>query len=216
MTDWYTDELFAQDDARFCPVVFEYSRLVCDVERFSDDAREPMSARGMGAIYERTSDGRPLRNRMDSEARNAYLARYYNPHHRKLQELVDGVLARQQHCLIVDCHSFGTPLRCDFDQSLSRPDICIGTDSTHTPAELVRRIERACSAVGLSFFLNRPFAGTMVPLKHFGRDLRVKSVMIEVNRGLYIDLDTGSKLASFGSVREKIRGILLALRLQSE
>ncbi|MBK8768496.1 MAG: N-formylglutamate amidohydrolase [Burkholderiaceae bacterium] len=152
MTDWYTNELFGQDDAQFCRVVFPYSRLVCDVERFSDDAREPMSARGMGAIYERTSDGRVLRNRMDSKARNLYLERYYHPHHLKLQELADHLLTSQRHCLIIDCHSFPTiPLPCDLDQSLSRPDICIGTDSTHTPAVLVHQIERACSSVGLTW-----------------------------------------------------------------
>lgn len=217
MTDWYTDELFGQDDARFHSVVFPYSRLVCDVERFSDDAREPMSARGMGAIYERTSDGRLLRNRMDSEARNVYLERYYSPHHQRLQELADHLLASQQQCLIIDCHSFPTiPLPCDLDQSLSRPDICIGTDSTHTPAALVHQIEKACSAVGLSSAVDRPYTGTMVPLKHFQRDMRVKSVMIEVRRGLYVDEKSGLKLASFESVREKIQGILLAMRLQSE
>ena len=217
MTDWYTDELFAQDDARFSRVVFPYSRLVCDVERFSDDAREPMSARGMGAIYELTSDARLLRNRMDRNARNLYLEHYYNPHHQKLQELTDHILSFQRHCLIIDCHSFPTiPLPCDLDQSLSRPDICIGTDRTHTPAALVHQIERACSAVGLSCAVDRPYTGTLVPQKHFQRDLRVKSVMIEVRRGLYLDENSGLKLTSFESVREKIREILLALRLQSE
>ena len=217
MTDWHTHELFDLSDLHIPTVVYPWSRLVCDVERFSDDAREPMSARGMGAIYERTSDGKLLRNRMDREARTLYLERYYNPHHQKLQELVDDALARQQGCLIVDCHSFGsTPLLCDLDQSLKRPDICIGTDCTHTPAVLVHQIERACSVVGLSCEVDRPYTGTMVPLKHFQRDMRVKSVMIEVRRGLYVDEKSGLKLASFESVREKIRSILLALRLQSE
>lgn len=202
MTDWYTNELFGQDDARFQSVVFPFSRLCCDVERYADDAREPMSARGMGAIYERTSDGRLLRNRMDSKARNLYLERYYHPHHLKLQELADHLLTSQRHCLIIDCHSFPTiPLPCDLDQSLSRPDICIGTDITHTPAVLVRQIEQACSAVELSCAVDRPYAGTMVPLKHFQRENSVKSVMIEVRRGLYIDESSGLKLASFEAVR---------------
>ena len=34
---------------------------------------KPMSSRGMGAIYERTSDGRRLRNRMYSKVRKSYL-----------------------------------------------------------------------------------------------------------------------------------------------
>ncbi len=211
MTDWHTHELFDLEDLRVPTVVFPWSRLVCDVERFADDAMEPMSARGMGAVYERTSEGKLLRNRMDREARTLYLERYYNPHHKKLQELVDDALARQQGCLIVDCHSFrSAPVLCDLDQSLNRPDICIGTDSAHTPAALIRQIERTCSALGLSCEVNRPYAGTMVPLKYLQRDMRVKSVMIEVRRGLYVDESSGLKLSSFESVRQKIRGILFA------
>ena len=32
-------------------VIFPYSRLFCDVERFRDDVDEPMAARGMGVCY---------------------------------------------------------------------------------------------------------------------------------------------------------------------
>lgn len=215
MTDWHTHELFDLKDMHIPAIVFPWSRLCVDVERFADDAIEPMAARGMGAVYERTSDGRLLRNRMDSEARNMYLERYYNPHHKKLQELVDDALARHQRCLIVDCHSFGMPLLCDLDQSLNRPDICIGT-SAHTPAALVHTIERTCRVLGLSSEVNRPFAGSLVPLKYCQTaDMRVESVMIEVRREIYVD-GAGLKLGSFESVREKIRHILLALRPQSE
>ncbi len=47
MTDMYCDELFC--DGRTA-VVFPYSRLLCDVERFRDDAAEEMSAVGMGTV----------------------------------------------------------------------------------------------------------------------------------------------------------------------
>ena len=55
MTDWYTDELFA------CPgclaVVHQFSRLVCDPERFLDPEDETMWQKGMGMYYTRMSDG---------------------------------------------------------------------------------------------------------------------------------------------------------------
>lgn len=211
MTDWHTSELFELDDHQVPRVVFPYSRLVCDVERFSDDANEPMSMLGMGAIYERTSDGRPLRDRLRGEARNVYLERYYYPHHLKLQELTGGILSNRNRCLIIDCHSFPTiPLPCDRDQSPYRPDICIGT-SIHTPPELVRLIENACREQGLSFAVDRPYSGTVVPQKYLSVDQRVKSLMIEIRRGLYIDESNGVKLATFDSARTVIRGLLLRL-----
>jgi N-formylglutamate deformylase len=55
MTDAYTDELFPLTPVEAARLVFPVSRLVCDVERFPTDENEPMAARGMGAIYIRTS-----------------------------------------------------------------------------------------------------------------------------------------------------------------
>ncbi|RPJ69688.1 MAG: hypothetical protein EHM24_17830 [Acidobacteria bacterium] len=61
MTDWFTDELFALPASEAVMVRFPVSRLVVDPERFLEDDREVMAARGLGVIYTRTSDGEPLR-----------------------------------------------------------------------------------------------------------------------------------------------------------
>ena len=58
MTDAFTDELFALPNA--IRVISPVSRLVLDVERLPDDS-EPMAKVGMGMIYTKTADGRPLR-----------------------------------------------------------------------------------------------------------------------------------------------------------
>jgi N-formylglutamate amidohydrolase len=39
--------------------------------------------------------------------------------------------------------------------------------------------------------INEPFAGTYVPLRHFGRDSRVTSLMVEVRRDVIMDESTG-------------------------
>ena len=69
MTDAFTDELFAPTSFEAARVVFPISRLVCDVERFPDDADEPMALRGMGAVYVKTTDGRPLRQHLTAAQR---------------------------------------------------------------------------------------------------------------------------------------------------
>ena len=51
MTDRYTDELFGLP---YSSIVFPYSRLFCDVERFRDDSQEEMSQKGMGVVYTKT------------------------------------------------------------------------------------------------------------------------------------------------------------------
>jgi len=43
----------------------------------------------------------------------------------------------------------------------------------------------AFKALGYDVAIDSPFSGTIVPLKHYHKDQRVTSVMIEVNRSLY-------------------------------
>jgi N-formylglutamate amidohydrolase len=109
---------------------------------------------------------------------------YDHPHHSKLTRMVDSCLEKHNQCLIIDCHSFPAqplPYECD----LNRPDICIGTDSYHTSTELKDYLSATFKALGYDVAIDSPFSGTIVPLKHYHKDQRVESVMIEVNRSLY-------------------------------
>jgi N-formylglutamate amidohydrolase len=134
MTDSFTDELFPATPVEADRVIFPLSRLVCDVERFPADEDEPMAARGMGVSYIRTSFGDVLRAKPEAPHRQALLDRWYWPHHAKLERAVNDVVTRSGACLIVDCHSFASvALPYELDQTSERADICVGTDSFHTP-----------------------------------------------------------------------------------
>jgi hypothetical protein len=49
----------------------------------------------------------------------------------------------------------------------------------------VSEITSISSKYKLDTALNTPFAGTLVPLKHFGKEPRVNSVMLEIRREVY-------------------------------
>jgi N-formylglutamate deformylase len=203
MTDAFTAQLFPLTVHEAKRVVFPISRLICDVERFPDDADEPMAARGMGAVYTATSTGSHLRAILSPAERERIITQWYRPHHALLTSAVDQVLAREGLCLVVDCHSFSAhPLPHEPDQDPQRPDICVGTDPFHTPAGLFPAIEREAVELGLTAAVDKPFAGTLVPAKHYRTDHRVSSIMIEVNRRIYMNELTGEPLASFQSTRE--------------
>ena len=85
------------------------------------------------------------------------------------------------------------PLPCDVCRDENRPDFCIGTDAFHTPPGLLRATESAIRSHGYSVGINSPCSGSLVPAATYRRDPNVWSVMIEVNRKLYMDEKTGAE-----------------------
>ncbi|HUW08802.1 MAG TPA: N-formylglutamate amidohydrolase, partial [Anaerolineae bacterium] len=138
--------------------------------------------------------------------RQRLLDAYYVPHHKKLKQLVREALETSGHALIIDGHSFpSSPLPCDPDQTQGRPDICLGTDPFHTPEWLADAAERAFREMGWRVERNRPYDGTMVPRSFLHKDARVHSIMVEINRALYLDEDTGQRLPQFGEIACKVQ-----------
>jgi N-formylglutamate amidohydrolase len=191
MTDHYTDKLFNCQLGNRYFVQAPVSRLVVDVERFEDDAREPMTARGMGAVYMATADGKPLRHPLTGEAREALLRDWYRRHHDRLTKRVDELLNCYGRALIVDAHSFPRDALPYEDASAQRPEICIGTDPFHTPPALRDAFVEAFTRFGFEVAVDTPFAGALVPAKHYRTTLWCAAVMIEVRRDLYLD-DSGA------------------------
>lgn len=210
MADLYTDELFScVPELGGTAVVNVVSRLVVDTERFESDDEEVMSLKGMGVIYTKTADGRKLRETPGARERDHLLGRFYRPYHSALEREVEAALNSFGSCLIIDCHSFSSiPLPYESNRDADRPDICLGTDERHTPPSLVQAAVNYFNSRGLSTALNRPFGGTYVPLKFYRKDLRVKSIMIEVNKRLYMDEKTLEKRPGFDEVRAILRGLL--------
>lgn len=213
MTDMHTDELYDVPGAD--RVVMPVSRLVVDAERFSDDALESMSKIGMGAVYTRTSDLRPLREAPGEEERARLLDAYYFPHHAKLNALAARHLAARGFCLVVDCHSFPSkalPYE-GHPADEKRAGICIGTDTFHTPPWAAETLVEFFRSRGHDVALDTPFAGALTPGDFYGRNRNVLSVMIEVRRDLYMDEATGEKNARFGDIKKDVTAAIERLSL---
>lgn len=213
IVDWFTDELYQPIvSAGGCALIAGVSRLLVDTERFADDEQEVMARRGVGVIYERTTRQARLRRPLTGDERAVLLQRFYEPYHAEMAALVQGIVNRFGRCVILDCHSFpAKALPYELTPDADRPAICLGTDPNHTPESLVTRLETITAGFGWRCARNTPFAGTIVPLQLWG-DERVSSVMLEVNRGLYMDEATTTRAAGFpevvGWVDEVIQGVV--------
>ena len=207
VTDWHVDHLFAWAlDYGATLMVNTHSRLVFDPERFRED--DPAEDVGQGVVYTRTTDGRPLAH-ITPEDRAARIENLYDPYHEMLTVVVERALERFGMAFILDCHSFPTvPVPTETATSSVRPDLCIGTDAFHTPPRLAEALKQAAEAEGLVVHRDSPFAGTLVPMEYYHKDRRVRSVMIEVRRGLYCDEETGERTEGFEQMRATLERVV--------
>ncbi|WP_406496967.1 N-formylglutamate amidohydrolase [Streptomyces sp. NBC_01604] len=187
ITDAHTAEIAAEASQLSAVVPWRFvnrlSRLVVDPERFPDE-REEMLAVGMGAVYTRTTHRAPLRP-ADTDP-EPLIARYFRPYARAMTAAVAERLAAAGRAVIIDVHSYPTrALPYELHGEGPRPPVCLGTDSFHTPPELLATAREAfaeCGEIGL----DSPFGGAYVPLEFYGTERRVSALMVEIRRDTYM------------------------------
>ena len=210
LTDWYTDDLFdSQVDDK---IVTPFSRIFCDVERFVEDELEVMAKVGMGVLYEKFDNGNQLRI-VTPDLKSNVLNNYYWIHHTLLSKAVKKSLEQTKSCLILDCHSFpSSPLTRALVQDSNTPDFNIGTDSYHTPPHLIEASQEYFKSRGLSLGIDVPYSGSIVPMEYYQKEPRVTSIMLEVNRRLYLNEPTNEKSEGYYKTKEIVQGYMNLLK----
>jgi len=205
MTDHHTLQLFTKNVPAHQVVCSPLSRLVVDMERFADDAKESMSTKGMGVVYNKTSQGGKLRRQLTNHERQDLLKKWYEPHHLRLTQCVKTALSHFGRCLVIDCHSYlSQPLPYEEYPEAQRPQICIGTDDVHTPQMLAKQTMRYFADCGYTVAENMPFKGALVPLTYYGSDTRVSALMIEIRRDIYMNESNGERHEGFMQLQRDI------------
>jgi len=201
LIDYYTDELFVpqQDSAVISTVVFPYCRLYCDVERLIND---PLEKDGLGISYFRVvSTGREssciyrsFSNR--KEAFNRYMD-FHASVSKKLFSMGDDTL-------LIDCHSFSNfqTLLCPNPPDI---DICIGYNDDETCPDKVAigNIIHHFQTRGYKVGVNSPFSNS----KTFNVPVKYHSVMIEVNKRIYMNEQIIEKNDSFYKLKHDIQAL---------
>lgn len=203
MADSYINIIFSELLNFSSFIKLNISRIVLDIERFKNEEDEPMSKVGMSAIYTKTSNGDLLRE--IKEENKEKLLEIYDDYHNNFTELVENSLQKNDFALIVDCHSFPSKVRIyDQDKNEHRPDICIGIDDFHTPKVLQDLLENNFKNSGFSVEINSPFSGTIVPIYYYKKNNKVISVMIEINRKIYMNEENFEADEDINNIGRKI------------
>jgi N-formylglutamate deformylase len=200
LTDWYTDDLFYSDTDII--IRAEFSRIFCDVERFTDDKQEIMAQFGMGVLYEKSDAGETLR-KVTPKLREKILNDFYWKHHHKFTQAVNEQLQLFGKAIIIDCHSYPSiPLIRDLNKNSNRPDFNIGTDAFHTPKHLIDLSVEFFKNAGFTLGIDWPYKGSIVPLAHFNKNKNVQTIMLEINRALYLQEPTNKKSEKYLEIKK--------------
>ena len=188
LIDYYTDELFLpeQPSAKIQSVVFPYCRLYCDVERLIND---PLEKDGLGFHYD--DEDRSFSTK--EEAFSIY-ADYHASVAKKLLSIGDGTL-------LIDCHSFSS-IPNMLNSNPPDIDICIGynDDETRPDSTVIDKTIRHFQSLGYKVGINEPFSNS----KTFQAPVKYHSMMIEVNKRLYMDEMTFAKTEGFEKLKREL------------
>jgi len=206
--DLFTDELFSSLFKSFGGVKNSYSRLFIDPERFGDDNQEDMHKKyKLGWFYENSIlSKKPLR-KIDNKNT---IRKYFDNHHKKLNEMTKQKLDIYDKCTIIDCHSFSNERYWFHNKEILLPDICIGFENDHVDQELVEIIKDEFKEYDIG--INTPYEGSLVPTNYWQKDYRVKSVMIEINKKLYLESNNKTKNNDFHLIKQKLENILKRIK----
>lgn len=173
--DLHTDALAQAAWPEASVVAAPVSRIVCDVERYSDDAEEPMAARGRGMTYTATHDGKALRRQLTFAERVAIQRELYDPHWERLRDTAAGGI-------LVDLHTYPAarwPVETVSSEAM-RPEIDLGSDPELTPASWLDALVMHFEELGFETAINTPYSGVI--------DAGARAaVMIEIRRDVLGD-----------------------------
>ena len=200
LIDYYTAELFVphEQEKNICPAIFPYCRLYCDVERLVND---PLEDKGLGISYHRTVDSHylPFEDRSFSRLNEAF--KYYADFHADVSKRIVEMTSMNK-ILLIDCHSFSA-LPNLLNPTPPDIDICIGynDDETRPYTKTIDNIVQFFKSLGYKVGINEPFSNS----KTFSVPVEYHSVMIEVNKRLYMNEQTLDKIDSFYKLKHDIQ-----------
>ena len=88
------------------------------------------------------------------------------------------------------------------------PDFCIGFEEEFLDYSILNIIESKIRKEGYTIAFNYPYSSSIIPNKYFNaEDSRVKSIMIEINKRIYLDSNS-TKNSNYDSIKKLIQDII--------
>lgn len=200
LIDYYTDDLFIPEQTveKIDAVVFPYCRLFCDVERLVND---PLEKDGLGISYLRWVDEDRYSKTLRSFSSMSSAFKLYSDFH---TETSLKLIEARGNTLLIDCHSFSSVPNL-LNSNPPDIDICIGynDDETRPNKVVIGNIVQYFKSLGYKVGINTPFSNS----KTFSVPSKYHSVMIEINKKLYMDELTREKSGGYNKLKQDVQSL---------
>ncbi len=177
------------------------------------NSRSPRVAAGLGTVPRVVANGEEIyTGRLSFADARARLGRCYYPYHEALRGLIEATRTRFGYCILLDCHSMpsiGLPPEL---ASMGSLDAVLGDcfGSACAP-QVTLAAESNLTAMGYVVGRNAPYAGGYTT-RHYGRPADgVHTLQIELNRALYMEELSLSRLPYLEVLASHMRRLVAAV-----
>jgi len=184
------------------------SDLDIDPELLAEEWPVPLkpdvSLSGLGLLKSKSRYGQPMHEGKLAVADVlARIENYYRPFHAELRDNLDRMQKAWGFAYQISCHcmsAVGAPTHPDHGQE--RADFCIGDrDGTTASPEFMAFLKGAIEDLGYSCSVNTPYTGGELNVRYGNPKNGIESVMLEINKKLFIDVNTFKKTENFTTMQ---------------
>lgn len=225
--DAFVDILLAHAPAFGAPLVTsQVPRAFVDFNRAADEldpalihgapraGLNPRVTSGLGVLARVVAGGRAIyRGKLPMAEAQDRIARYWEPYHQALTELLHRQHSRFGQVLLCDVHSMPRDaLNGHVARGGTRPDIVIGDRwGASCRPDVLAQVESILRGAGLVVARNAPFAGAYIAQRYGQPSIGMHAVQIEIDRGLYMDEARIAPSAGFGDFCSLMRDVTASL-----
>jgi N-formylglutamate deformylase len=221
----YVDELWADAPnkggtllyAQFPSFWIDANRGELDIDASLIEGEWPVpleptvSLRGLGLLKSKSRYGEPVHERkLTVDEVMQRLNGYYHPYHRELKRNIDKLHSQFGIVYQLSCHcmsAIGAPTHPDAGKP--RADFCVGNISgTSSSEEFINFLADTIRSLGYSCTINDPYNGGELNRRYGKPEAGIESVMVEINKKLFMDIETFRKKPGFAKVKEDCGKIL--------
>ena len=174
----------------------------------------PVAIRGLGLIKTKSRYGEPMQEKKLTVAEiKERFDVYYHPYHRELKRIVDETYAKHGTVWQLSCHcmsAVGAPTHADAGKP--RADFCLGNIGfTTSSREFVDYVAAEIKKLGYSVTINDPYEGNELNRRHGAPAKRIESIMVEINKKLFMDTKTFRRTEGFSKLKADLDRLLKKL-----